>query len=62
MDIQIGEVHSTVRATDGQELLSPQVLQQIVQAVLAQLRAELEHERCVQRESEVQVSRLTYGL
>jgi hypothetical protein len=58
MDVQIDEVHSTIRTTDGQELLSPQVLQQIVKAVLERLRAEMEHERCVQSESELQVSKL----
>lgn len=50
MDMHIEEINSTVRATDGRELLSPEVLQQIVKVVLERLRAEQEHEQCVQRE------------
>jgi hypothetical protein len=40
MDVHIGEVNSTVRATDSQALLSPQVLDQIVRVVLERLREE----------------------
>ncbi len=50
MDVHIDEINSTVRATDGQELLSPLVLRQIVKAVLREIRAELEHERCLESE------------
>jgi hypothetical protein len=33
MDIEIGELTSTVRAVDGQALLTPQVMQAIVRMV-----------------------------
>ena len=50
MDVHIGEMNSTLRATDSQTLLSPQVLNQIVQAVLAQLRMEQAHDKRVASE------------
>ncbi|MFQ5812405.1 MAG: hypothetical protein ACE5I2_04330 [Anaerolineae bacterium] len=40
MDVHIGEMNSTVRATDSQSLVSPQILDQIVRAVLERLREE----------------------
>jgi hypothetical protein len=43
-EMHIGAVNSTVRATDPQGLLSPQVLDQIVRAVLARLRDEQERQ------------------
>lgn len=45
MDVQIGEVSSTVRAVDTQALLSPQLLEQITRAVIERMRAQLDHER-----------------
>lgn len=50
MDVHIGEVNSTVRATDSQTLLSPQVLDQIVRVVLERLREEQAHEQRVEEE------------
>ena len=47
MDVHIGELASTVRATDGTAALSPEVLQQIMQAVREQLKSDREHERRV---------------
>jgi hypothetical protein len=38
MEIQIGEMNSTVRATDSAALLSPQLLEVIVRATLARLQ------------------------
>jgi hypothetical protein len=35
MDVRIDELHSTVEAVDGAALLSPQMLEAIVRAVLA---------------------------
>lgn len=55
MDIHIGEVSSTVRATDSEALLSPAVLQQIVQAVLRELRAQEGYEE--RRHAERKLSR-----
>jgi hypothetical protein len=45
MDVHIGEVNSTVRATDADALLSPQVLERIVKAVLERMREEHAHEK-----------------
>ncbi len=47
MDVHIGEINSTVRATDTQALLSPQVLDQIVKIVLERMRKEQAHEQRV---------------
>jgi hypothetical protein len=43
MEVNIGEVNSTVRATDSASLLSPEVMERIVQAVMARVREEKEH-------------------
>ena len=40
MDVHVGEVNSTVRAADSRGMLSPQVMEQIVQAVLQRLQEE----------------------
>jgi len=45
MDVRIGDVRSTVRTGDQQALLSPQVLDLIVERVLERFRAE-ERLRC----------------
>jgi len=60
MDVHIGEVHSTVHASDGQELLSPQVLQQIVKVVLERLRMEMEHEHSLKCDRDLHKSVLTH--
>ncbi len=56
MDVHIGEMNSTVRATDSQALLSPQVLNQIVKAVLERLREEQAHEQRVADERRIRSS------
>lgn len=56
MEVQIGEVASTVRAADGAGLLAPEVLRAVVAAVRAQLRDEHDHARRVADER-----RLTAG-
>jgi len=53
MDVHINEMNSTVRATDTQALLSPQLLNQIVKAVLERLREEQAHEQRVADERNV---------
>ena len=53
MDIHINEIDSTVRATDSQALLSPPMLRQIVQAVLAELRDQQGAEQRRQAESRI---------
>lgn len=60
MDVNIGEMNSTVRATDTQSLLSPQLLNQIVKVVLERLRAEQAHERRVADERSIRSSVLTH--
>jgi len=43
MEVNIGEVNSTVRATDSASLLSAEMLERIVRAVLERLREEEDH-------------------
>jgi hypothetical protein len=38
MDVHVGEMSSTVKATDSQSLLTPSVLRQIVEAVMAEMQ------------------------
>ena len=56
MDVHIGEMNSTVRATDAQSLLSPQLLDQIVKAVLERVREEQAHEQRVANERSIRSS------
>jgi hypothetical protein len=42
MDVQIGEVSVDTRVTDADALLSPQLMEQLVRAVLNRLKAEQE--------------------
>ena len=44
MDVQIGELSSTVRVMDSQALLTPQLLERITREVLARLREETAQE------------------
>jgi hypothetical protein len=53
MDVEIGEVTSTVRAVDGASALSPRTMDQIVRAVLRALHDERNHERRVRAEQRV---------
>lgn len=50
MDVNIGDVISTVRAVDGNDLLAPQTMARIVQAVLQALRDQEEHHKRVRAE------------
>ncbi len=50
MDVEIGEVSSTVRSVDSQALLNPQVLEQIVRQVLRRVRENQAHDRRTQDE------------
>lgn len=56
MDVHINEVNSTVRATDTQALLSPELLNQIVRAVMERLRDEQAHEKRVANERSIRSS------
>jgi hypothetical protein len=37
VDVHIGEMHSTVRAVDGESLVSPEVMDRLVRATLARI-------------------------
>jgi hypothetical protein len=50
MEVNIGEVNSTVRTTDSASLLSPEMLERIVRAVMARLREEEQHQRRAEAE------------
>jgi hypothetical protein len=53
MDVQIGEVVSTVRAVDGDSLLSPQTMDKIVRLVLQAVREEEAHRKRVRAEQRI---------
>jgi hypothetical protein len=50
MEVNIGEVNSTVRATDNASLLSPQMMERIVGEVMARLCDEDRHRAQVDSE------------
>ena len=50
MEVNIGEVNSTVRATDSGSLLSVEVLERIVCAVMERLREEEGHRQRIEAE------------
>ncbi len=54
MDVHIGEVTSSVQATDSQSLLSPAILRQIVNAVLAELKRQEQEE--MRRQSDTRLA------
>jgi hypothetical protein len=58
MDVHIGEMNSTVRATDTQSLLSPQLLNQIVKVVLERMREEQAREQRIADERSIRSSAL----
>lgn len=45
MDIEINEIVSSVRAVDGNALLSPRVLQRIVEAVVQAVEQKTAHDK-----------------
>jgi hypothetical protein len=52
-EVQFGTMNSTVRMTDSQSALSPEVFERIVAAVVDRVREELAHERRVDAERKV---------
>ena len=50
MEVNIGEVNSTVRVTDGASLLSPEMLERIVRAVMERVRDEEGHRQRTEAE------------
>lgn len=57
MNILIDEIVSQVRALDGQALLAPQVMQQIVRVVTRAVREELAHDGRVRDEQRINAGR-----
>lgn len=53
MEVHIGEMSSTVRMTDGQSLLSPEVFERIVAAAVERMREAHAHEQRVSSERQV---------
>lgn len=53
MDVHINEVQSTVRAVDGDSLLSPQTLQKIVSVVMQAVRDDDAHRERVRAEQRI---------
>lgn len=56
MDVNIGEMSSTVRVTDEQTLLSPRVMEQIIRKVLHRLKDEEDRARPLEEERELRPS------
>jgi hypothetical protein len=53
MDVEIGEVVTTIRAVDGSTLASPEVLRQIVKVVLRAVEEREAHSKRVNAERRV---------
>ena len=53
MEVNIAEIVSTVRAVDGDSLLSPQTLQKIVGVVLEAVNEQAEHRKRVRLEQRI---------
>jgi hypothetical protein len=53
MDTHIGNVNSTIRAVDGDSLLSPAVMQRIIQAVLQAVEEQTARQRRIDAERRV---------
>jgi hypothetical protein len=57
MDVHIGEMTSTVRAVDGDSLLTPELVDRLVQAVLARLDSMQDRKRRGEAERELRNGR-----
>ena len=53
MEVEIGNVVSTVRAMDGDSLLAPQTLEKIVRAVLHAVNEQEEHHKRAKSERRI---------
>jgi hypothetical protein len=53
MEVNIGEVVSSVRAVDGDSLLAPKTLEKIVEAVLQAVREQEEHRARTRAERQI---------
>lgn len=54
MDFHIGEMNSTVRMTDSQSMLGPEMFERLVRAVMERVREERDHMRRVEAERRVE--------
>lgn len=54
MEIEIEELVSSVHAVDGEAVLAPAVMREIVRIVTAAVRSDLAHEQRLQRERRLQ--------
>ncbi len=52
-EVHVGTMNSTVRMTDSQSALSPEVFERIVMAVMERVRDELAHDQRVESERRV---------
>ena len=57
MDVRVNDVTTNVNVTDASAMLNPQVLERIVQAVLARLEAKQREERQLEQERSLGASR-----
>jgi hypothetical protein len=53
MDVNIGEIVSTVHAVDDQTLLTPEAMERIVAAVLRAVRQDEQHRQRIQDERRI---------
>ena len=53
MEVQINELQSTVRAVDGDALVSPQIMERIVRAVLQAVNDQEAHRQRVRAEQRI---------
>ena len=53
MEVQIGDLQSTVRAVDGDSLLSPQTMEKIVRVVLQAVNEQEAHRKRVGAEQRI---------
>jgi hypothetical protein len=53
MDVEIGEVSSSVHTTDSGALLHPKMIEQLVRMVLGKLKDAQEHEKRVNDEKDL---------
>jgi hypothetical protein len=53
MDVEIGELSSTVRMTDSQALLDPRLVERLVAIVMKQMRDAAEREKRSREEREL---------
>jgi hypothetical protein len=56
MDVQIGEVNASVKMTESQSMLSPRLLELIVQAVTQRIRQQTGHDERAGQERTLKTS------